>query len=260
MSTDPSDAPIEETTSGEGAPRMSRSPVTSLLKLVAASIAGLSLGVVISYFDGAPLTNEQGGYVFIAIIAVVIWGALLLALVVRAVSRRSPVNGLMAAGLVVAGATGLAIAPPGLGTWVVSPGSGSLGTRDNATALWSGQIECRWLQDWGSVQNIVGFDLPLTDPALISELELDVPNAVPTGLIRLRVVALMLPRKPEQPAHPGIAGDGTFMAGGEARPFDEFMPLGSEVTLESVSQNMQTGKAASKAGRLAFIWSCDKGP
>jgi hypothetical protein len=197
----------------------------------------------------APLFGSSGGYFVLGVAAgVIVLGlgvSTLTIVLARAASggwRRARTPGLAGAALGVGLVAGYLVAPPAPGSILRSPGTGTAGTSQNRTAYWSGNVACSWIQGEGSVEQVVGFDVQLSE-ALIAELSLE------PGEISQKLIAIQLPRSLAGAVGIGIGFDRENYGG-----------RGDALVLSEVSRAGATGAAVSRSGVLALSWTCSGGP
>jgi ABC-type amino acid transport substrate-binding protein len=216
--------------------------------IVGAAATGLVLGVALRGLS-APFFGSSGGYFLLGVAAAVITfavGMLTLAIVVARASSggwaRSRTPALAGAALITGLVAGYVATPPAPGSVMRSPGTGTAGTAQNRTLYWSGNLECVWIQGEASVEQVVGFDVQLSD-ALIEELHLE------PGEISQKLIAVQLPRSLGGEAGIGIGFDR-----------EQYGGRGNALVLSKVSRAGASGEAVSASGVLAVTWTCSGGP
>jgi hypothetical protein len=208
-------------------------------RVVVAALIGLALGVGVGYGGSVAFwvtATTTPPPLLVWLVCGAIAAALVVGLVLWAMVRESIDVGILAATLAIALVIGINVAPGAPGSDQARQGSGSAGTRQSPTALWSGPVSCEWTQDQSSnVQRIVGFNVTVSDPTTLAALGLDTPTNVEAIQIGLSLgdTALL----------------GTNVGG-----------VGAQLTLEDVASDGRSGTAVSPNGAIVFSWSCAGGP
>ena len=179
-------------------------------------------------------TDSQGGfYKAVAYFPAAVAGLLFVVLLIGgALAKRS---GPTIAAVAVAGAflLGLTIGPDAPGSTQQAPGTGTVGTRADPAALWSGPVTCGWRKDESTaVEWVEGFDVPITDAAFLAARKL----------------------------HDGKV-TAVYLRGELGYAEDIGAYTGFPVDLEGVSSDGRTGAAVLNAsGEIIFRWTCSGGP
>jgi hypothetical protein len=178
------------------------------------------------------------GYVFIPLLG----GAVaFIVLVVWAIRR--PTVSAIAAPVVfaVAAAVGVVVAPPSPGTVTSAPATITIGTSADPTAYFSGRAECEWFDGDTVVEDVVGFEAPLSDPVALAAL--DLPGPATADRLHLGMGSSIGPVI------------GLEYAGGTEPTSGSF----SALELVDLGPGARTGTAGAGEAVL-IIWECSRGP
>jgi hypothetical protein len=208
--------------------------------LAAGAVVGLALGVGLGYFGRAPIF---GGTVFGFVVIPLAVGTVASLVLSIAALRGSARAGLALAGMWLAGAVGIFVAPPPPGSLVGADGWVKFGSEANTAAYFEGEARCEWAVGDPYVGWIGGFSWHVDDPALQETLDLAGPRDVER-------IFLGTGARP-------IGADAMLeFAQGQSARSGSFTP----VPLVTVATDGRTGTARSADGTVVVTWECDGGP
>jgi hypothetical protein len=232
-------------------PRQPRPAIRSTLAriwrpLAAGAVSGLVFGLAIGYLASPEGLAGVGVFLPFGVLVLLVLGLLVLAAV-----RRSPDPVLAVVSVIAFVQVGAMIAPDAPGSRQIRSGTGSGGTRDDPSALWSGPVTCEWLKEYDhTVQIVKGFDVPVSDPAVLAA----------NNASGIRIVALRLPPTGgwvgvSQPHTSAIVD--TRVEG--HRPGTAWPDLGL-ADLDGLASDARSGTAIVAGAGVVLNWSCNEEP
>jgi hypothetical protein len=201
------------------------------------ALAGVPLGLWVGVTLGKGGLYVLGAYVLAGMVGLLFVALLIAGAIAK---KRGPTSAAFVLGITFL--VGIAASPAGWGTPQSVPGTGTAGTRNDPSALWSGSVTCDWTKgEDASISEIRDFEVRITDPELLAAEDL-VENLA--GIVYLeRGTVLWWGWKT-----------------GSSMTSDCDWSAESAVELERMAPDARTGTAVMTEADIVFSWSCTGGP